>query len=39
MKTILLIDDDGDDCIFFSHALASVSDHMTLVCISVWRRI
>jgi CheY-like chemotaxis protein len=32
-KTILLIDDDEDDCLFLSHALAAVSNNITLSCL------
>jgi CheY-like chemotaxis protein len=31
-KTILLIDDDTDDCLFFSKALEAISDHIVLKC-------
>jgi DNA-binding NtrC family response regulator len=31
-KTILLINDDEDDCLFFSKALEAISDHIVLKC-------
>ncbi|MCU7552122.1 response regulator [Chitinophagaceae bacterium LB-8] len=32
MKSILLIDDDADDCLFFSKALEIISDYIVLYC-------
>ena len=32
MRNILLIDDDEDDCLFLSNALAAVSDRLSLSC-------
>ena len=32
MKSILLIEDDADDCLFFSKALEAISDHIVLHC-------
>ncbi len=31
-KNILLIDDDEDDCLFLSHALAAISNNVNLSC-------
>jgi DNA-binding NtrC family response regulator len=34
MRSILLIDDDEDDCFFLSHALGILSDEFTLCCMN-----
>jgi hypothetical protein len=30
--SILMIDDDHDDCLFMSQALAAITDEMILIC-------